>query len=168
MGFNCVVENSFTSLPPNTYIFKGAEFPLSLEEASECLQEQLRQGRNSAAMAESISSQSSSEDDRFMQQLLHRCELDSELQRHRANTANVGPKEVEVIDCDSPPDERIQEKKKIPSLFLEENAKCSEREKKKTPPLTNSNPPDSKRRRCSDEEDDGVVELPAADKPVDA
>eukprot|EP00108_Taenia_solium_P002561 TsM_000843700 transcript=TsM_000843700 gene=TsM_000843700 len=160
-------ENSFTSLPPNLYIFKGAEFSLSLEEASECLQEQRQQGRNSpAAVAESISSQSSSEDDRFMQQLLHRCELDSELQRHRASVMNVGPKEVEVIDCDSPSDEQIPEKKKTPkSLLVEESASCNEREKKKTAPSTNSNPPDSKRRRRSDEEDNDVVESSVADKP---
>ncbi|KAL5107436.1 NAD-dependent protein deacetylase sirtuin-1 [Taenia crassiceps] len=161
-------EDSFTSLPPNTYIFKGAEFSLSLEEASECLQEQLQKGRSSPAdVAESISSQSSSDDDRFMQQLLHRCELDSELQRHRASVVNVGPKEVEVIDCDSPLEERIPEKNKTSSSPIVGNANCNEREKKKIPPTTNSNPPDSKRRRCSDEENNDV-EFSVTDKPIDA
>ncbi|KAH9280153.1 NAD-dependent protein deacetylase sirtuin-1 [Echinococcus granulosus] len=169
--------NSFTTLPPNMYIFKGAEFSLSLEAASKCLQEQLQQSSRNppVAAAESISSQSSSEDDRFMQQLLRRCELDSELQRHRADVVNgvateTETKEVEVIDCDSPPNEWISEKNKSSTSSLGvENANCNGREKKKTPPFTNSNPPDSKRRRCSDEEDDdGVIETPSADKPVDA
>uniref|UniRef100_A0A0R3WZJ1 Deacetylase sirtuin-type domain-containing protein n=1 Tax=Hydatigena taeniaeformis TaxID=6205 RepID=A0A0R3WZJ1_HYDTA len=150
-------ENSFTSLPPNMYIFKGAEFSLSLEEASECLQEQQQQSRNSpTAVAESISSQSSSEDDRFMQQLLRRCELDSELQRHRANAVTAST-EVEVIDCDSPLDDRIKEEGNTPSpSAVGDNADCNGREKKKTPPSTNGNPPDSKRRRRSDEENKDV------------
>ncbi|VDD78867.1 unnamed protein product [Mesocestoides corti] len=168
-------ERGYTKVPPNQYVFKGAELPFEYEMAEDLLRSQgaisLLEESTSLASSPSTSSTTScdqpSTGDVFMRHLLRRCAMDQELQRHREARRNGEVGDLEVIDCDlssSPSSCGEAKTAEKPATTKASSAHQTEEEADALQPTT-STPPLTKRRRCSSEvagDEDGDAAATAA------